>query len=74
MKLNSITKVDRGTNILDIHVPKELERTVKTGLGWFDELFGGEGLTPSQAILFTGSPGAGSLLILPFGRVTPPQG
>ena len=27
----------RGTNILDLDVPAQLEKTVKTGLGWFDD-------------------------------------
>ena len=49
----------RGTNILDLEVPAQLERTVKTGLKWFDEAVGGEGMTPSTAMMLTGTPGAG---------------
>jgi DNA repair protein RadA/Sms len=50
----------RGTNILDLDVPAQLERTVKTGLNWFDEaVSSGEGMTPSTAMMLTGTPGAG---------------
>jgi DNA repair protein RadA/Sms len=50
----------RGTNILDLEVPAQLERTVKTGLSWFDEaVSSGEGMTPSTAMMLTGTPGAG---------------
>ena len=50
----------RGTNILDLEVPAQLERTVKTGLNWFDEaVSSGEGMTPSTAMMLTGTPGAG---------------
>jgi len=49
----------RGTNILDLEVPAQLERTVKTGLKWFDDAVGGEGMTPSTAMMLTGTPGAG---------------
>jgi DNA repair protein RadA/Sms len=48
-----------GTNILELDVPKQLEETVKTGIGWMDDALGGEGITPSSVALFTGTPGAG---------------
>lgn len=61
MKLTAIKlhELDSTTNILDIEVPPELERTVRTGVDWFDEAMGGEGMTPSTSMLFTGAPGAG---------------
>lgn len=60
MKLNiEVDGLDRGTNILDIEVPSHMRRRVKTGLPWIDDVLGGQGLVPSQAILFTGTPGAG---------------
>jgi len=60
MKLNNgVDNLKAGTNILDINVPKELERTVPTGVEWFDTSLGGEGFTPSSAMIFTGTPGAG---------------
>ena len=48
-----------GTNILDVEVPKQLRNKVATKLDYFDGVLGGEGLTPSSVILFTGTPGAG---------------
>jgi len=60
MKLNvGLQNWKRGTNILDLEVPPELDRTVRTGVKFFDEAMGGEGMTPSTALLFTGTPGAG---------------
>ena len=57
-------KVARGTNILDIEVPKMLEKTVRTGVDWFDDAMGGEGMTPSQVMLLTGEPGIGKTTFL----------
>ena len=61
MKLNiNLRDWKRGTNILELEVPPQLEQTVKTGVVWFDDaLSSGEGVTPSSSILFTGTPGAG---------------
>ena len=60
MKMNvGLKNWKRGTNILNLEVPPELERTVRTGVGFFDDAMGGEGMTPSTALLFTGTPGAG---------------
>ena len=54
----------RGTNILDLEVPSQLEKTVKTGLKWFDEaISSGEGMTPSTAMMLTGTPGAGKTTV-----------
>lgn len=47
------------TNILEVEVPPELEKTVSAGLKFFDRALGGEGFTPSQVAMFTGTSGAG---------------
>ena len=54
-----IEKYDDFTNILEVEVPPELEKTVKTGLNFFDKALGGDGFTPSQVLMFTGTSGAG---------------
>ena len=60
MKMNvSLKSWKNGTNILDLEVPAHLERTVHTGVKFFDDAMGGEGMTPSTAMLLTGTPGAG---------------
>jgi predicted ATP-dependent serine protease len=48
-----------NTNILTLDLPKELEMTFKTGVKWFDEAMGGQGMTPSTSMLLSGTPGAG---------------
>lgn len=53
------TDVPFGTNLLDIKVPDAMRRRVKTGLGYFDDVIGGQGLMPTSVTLFTGTPGAG---------------
>lgn len=60
MKLDvGIKGLKQGTNILEIDVPAPLKRRVKTGIEWFDDSVGGQGLTPSMCMLLTGTPGAG---------------
>ena len=49
----------RNTNILELDVPPELERSIKTGIKWFDGAMGEDGITPSTSMLLTGTPGAG---------------
>lgn len=56
--------VKLGTNILEIDVPEELEKTYSTGMDFIDDAFGGEGMTPSTACLFTGTPGAGKTTLM----------
>lgn len=59
MKLNvSLKNWKQNTNILNLDVPQELEKTIKTGISFIDNALG-EGITPSSAILLTGTPGAG---------------
>lgn len=52
-------KINNKTNILDIVVPKEMEKNVRTGVDHIDQLTGGDGMTPSSVLLLTGIPGAG---------------
>ena len=66
MKINSI-KIDEiafGSNIQDVKVPDVLKKRVKSGLGYFDAILGGEGFTPSAVSLFTGTPGAGKTTMM----------
>lgn len=56
--------VKNGTNILDIKVPAELEKTCPTGLNYIDDAFGGKGMTPSTVVLFTGTPGSGKTTLM----------
>jgi DNA repair protein RadA/Sms len=60
MKLNiEVDGLEKGTNVLDIDVPDHMRRRVFTKLDWLDDVLGEQGIVPSQAILFTGTPGAG---------------
>jgi len=66
MKISSI-KIDEiafGSNIQDVKVPDVLKKRVKSGLGYFDAILGGEGFTPSAVSLFTGTPGAGKTTMM----------
>lgn len=60
MKLNiEVDGLSKGTNVLEIDVPDHMRRRVFTKLDWIDDVLGEQGIVPSQAILFTGTPGAG---------------
>lgn len=52
-----------GQNIMSLEVPPELDDVIslpkKHRMAWFDDVMGGEGITPSQVIFFTGDPGIG---------------
>lgn len=52
-------KLGHGKKIHQIIVPEHLKMRYDTGIDYMNSLFGGEGLTPSQAILYTGQPGIG---------------
>jgi predicted ATP-dependent serine protease len=41
-------------NILDIEVPAEFDQFIATGIGYLDDAFGGQGITPSTSAIFTG--------------------
>jgi DNA repair protein RadA/Sms len=60
----SIKGWSRNSNILKLNIPPELEKTAKTGIAWLDDAFGGEGVTPSSSILFTGGAGAGKTTLM----------
>lgn len=65
MKLNvNLKELEHCTNIIDLEVPPELEVTIPSGVEWIDIALGGEGFTPSTAMLFTGDPGAGKTTTL----------
>jgi|TARA_R110000824_G_scaffold158506_1_gene332475 DNA repair protein RadA/Sms len=64
VKLNVKTDHGFGTNILDIEVPKELRKKIKSGLDYVDAAFGGSGFTPSCVTLFTGTPGSGKTTMM----------
>jgi len=64
MKLNVNQGFTFGTNINNIVVPDALRRRIATGLDYFDGVAGGQGLTPSSVILFTGTPGAGKTTMM----------
>jgi DNA repair protein RadA/Sms len=59
MKLTITSEVKRGTNIMSIDVPPQLEKTVECGVSFIDDCMGGAGFTPSTICLFTGTSGAG---------------
>lgn len=56
-------RVKRGTNILSVKVPPEMEIRLLTGIGFMDDLLGAsdkeQGIVPSAVYLFSGTPGAG---------------
>ena len=59
----------KNGNIISLEIPKELDDTLtiknpKHTMAWFNDVMGGEGLTPSQVILFTGDPGIGKTTTL----------
>jgi DNA repair protein RadA/Sms len=65
MKLNvRDDSIGFGTNVLDIKVPDQLKNKIKSGVEYIDSALGGEGFTPSQVVLFTGTPGAGKTTML----------
>lgn len=65
MKLNvAREELSFGTNILELEVPDALRKRVKSGIDFVDAALGGEGFTPSQALLFTGTPGAGKTTLM----------
>jgi DNA repair protein RadA/Sms len=57
-------EVPFGTNILNVRVPKQLRKKVKSGLDYVDCALGGEGFTPSAVTFFTGTPGSGKTTMM----------
>lgn len=65
MNLNvGIKGLKRGGNILDIEVPEALRHKKLTGIDWFDDAVGGEGMTPSSCMMLTGGPGCGKTTMI----------
>lgn len=58
-----IIGLKRGTNILTVKVPIEMETRALTGIGFVDDLLGAsdkeQGVVPSATYLLSGTPGAG---------------
>mgnify|MGYP003417949630 FL=1 len=59
----SVPNWKNGSNILDLKVPAALEDTIqfakKSPMEWFNNVMGGDGITPSQVTMFSGDPGIG---------------
>ncbi len=65
MKLNVRSEdIAFGENIVNVEVPEALKHKVRSNLDYFDCALGGQGFTPSQASLFTGTPGAGKTTMM----------
>ena len=65
MNLNvGIKGLKRGTTISEISVPEQLRQRVKSGISFFDDALGGEGMVPSSVMMLTGTPGAGKTTML----------
>lgn len=64
MNLSLGNTIPHGTNIMDVKIPAELDREVSLGIDFMDAVFGGAGMTPSQAALFSGEAGAGKTTLM----------
>lgn len=62
--LNAGVKLTTTTNILDIDIPKQLEKNVTTGMKEMDLLMAGDGVTRSTVTMVTGVPGNGKSTIM----------
>lgn len=56
--------VTASSNILDVVIPKQMERNVSCGIPYIDALFAGDGVTPGTVGLVTGLPGTGKTSIM----------
>lgn len=59
MRIKLCNESPWGSKLASVKVPALMRKKVKSGIDWFDGIFGGQGLTPSMSVLFTGTPGAG---------------
>lgn len=59
MKLNVARGIGFGRKLNEFEVPPQLEQTISTKIEFMDDIFGGEGITPSMSVVVTGGPGAG---------------
>jgi len=57
-------EVDFDSNILDVDIPKELEKSIRTNYKPIDTLFAGDGIVPSTTAAITGAPGVGKTTIM----------
>lgn len=65
MRLKVATdSVDFGSNINDVIVPDAMKKKFLSGLDFFDASLGGQGFTPSAALMFTGEAGAGKTTMM----------
>lgn len=66
MRLGNIgqPQVTDTTNILDITIPKEMEKAIPTGHAHIDRLFAGDGVIAGTVTLVTGDPGAGKSTLM----------
>lgn len=65
MSLNvGIKGFKQGTNIKDVKVPAALRERRMTGITWFDDALGGEGMVPSSTFMVTGAPAAGKSTLI----------
>ena len=77
MKLNVRSEdIAFGENIVNVQVPDALKHKIRSNLDYFDCALGGQGFTPSQAALFTGTPGAGKTTMMDVitGKTRPDTG
>lgn len=58
-----IKDLKRGTNILNVDVPKQLRKRIRTGIEWYDDAIAG-GFVPSAVKMVTGGPGCGKTTLL----------
>lgn len=61
---NNSLDVERFTMLKDVDVPEQLRHKVKTDIDWFDDVLGGEGLTPSSVSMFYAPSGFGKTTFL----------
>ncbi len=60
----AVGNIKHGTKINEIEVPEKMRKKIPTGIGFIDDCYGGQGLTPGTITLFTGTPGAGKSTLL----------
>jgi len=66
MRLGNIGQplVKDDTNILEIKIPKEMEKAIPTGHAHIDRLFAGDGVIAGTVTLVTGGAGAGKSTLM----------
>lgn len=64
MRITLNNEATWGTKLSDVKIPAIMRQRIASGLPWFDGAFGGQGLTPSMSVIFTGTPGAGKTTLM----------